>query len=85
MEDGDLRGKEMPRSRVLVITEKREFSGFLHKMSLDRRETDILNDERTFIHLTEVELRIKGEIPKEVPFVAVNKASIICVIPEEEY
>jgi hypothetical protein len=83
MEDRDLRDREMPRSRVLVITEKREFSGFLHTMSADRRETDILNDERKFIHLTEVELRIKGEIPKEVPFVAVNKSNIICVIPEE--
>ena len=83
MGDGDPRDREIPRSRVLVITEKREFSGFLHTMSPDRRETDVLNDERTFIHLTEVELRIKGEIPKEVHFVAVNKASIICVIPEE--
>ncbi|MDF1526638.1 MAG: hypothetical protein RRA15_10800 [bacterium] len=83
MGEGDLRDREMPRSRVLVITEKREFSGFLHRMSPDRRETDVLNDERTFIHLTDVELRIKGEIPKEVPFVAVNKSNIICVIPEE--
>ncbi|MCJ7501212.1 hypothetical protein MUP29_13260 [bacterium] len=84
MGDGDPRDRLMPRSRVMVVTEKREFSGFLHTMSPDRRETDILNDERTFIHLTEVELRIKGEVPKKVPFVAVNKASIICVIPEEE-
>jgi hypothetical protein len=83
MGDGDPRYREMPRSRVLVVTEKRDFSGFLHTMSPDRRETDVLNDEKTFIHLTEVELRVKGEIPKEVPFVAVNKASIICVIPEE--
>jgi hypothetical protein len=83
MGDGDPQDRKVPRSKVLVVTEKREFSGFLHTMSRNRRETDVLNDEKTFIHLTEVELRIKGEIPKEVPFVAVNKASIICVIPEE--
>ena len=73
-----------PRSRVLVVTENREFVGFLHTMSANRRETDVLNDEKTFIHLTEVEERIRGEIPKKVPFVAVNKANIIYVIPEED-
>jgi hypothetical protein len=83
MGDGDPRNKELPRSKVMVVTENREFSGFLHMISPDRRETDVLNDEKTFIHLTDVELRVKGEIPKEVPFVAVNKANIICVIPEK--
>jgi len=76
-------GSSLPRSRVMVITEEREFAGFLHTLTKDRRETDVLNDEKTFIHLTDVELRVKGEMPKKVPFVAVNKASIICVIPEE--
>ena len=82
---GDKKAKNLkqPGSRVLVVTEKREFSGFLHTLEADRRETDVLNDEKTFIHLTDVDLRIKGEIPKRVPFVAVNKTSIICVIPEE--
>ena len=84
MGDGHPMDREVPRSRVMVVTEKREFSGFLHTMSADRRETDVLNDEKTFIHLTDVELRLKGEMPKKVPFVAVNKASIICVIPEDE-
>ena len=84
MGDGDMRDREVARSKVMVVTENMEFSGFLHTMSADRRETDVLNDEKTFIHLTEVELKVKGEMPKEVPFVAVNKASIICVIPEEE-
>ena len=83
MTDGRAGDSKTPGSRVLVVTEHREFAGFLHTMSVDRRETDVLNDERAFIHLTEVEVRVKGEIPKEVPFVAVNKASIICVIPEE--
>jgi len=71
-------------SRVLVVTEQTEFVGFLHTLTADRRETDVLNDEKTFIHLTDVEVRAKGEVPKKVPFVAVNKASIIWVIPEEE-
>jgi hypothetical protein len=83
MGDGDRRKRAVPRSRIMVVTEKREFTGFLHTISADRRETDVLNDDKTFIHLTEVELKVKGEMPKEVPFVAVNKASIICVIPEE--
>ncbi len=82
---GDDRAEDLktPRSRVMVITEHLEFVGFLHTMSADRRETDVLNDEKSFIHLTEVEVRVKGEMPKNVPFVAVNKANIICVIPEE--
>ena len=71
------------RSRVTVVTQQREFVGFLHTGSADRRETEILNDERSFIHLTDVLVRIKGELPKKVPFVAVNKANIICVIPDE--
>jgi hypothetical protein len=53
-------------------------------MSADRRETDVLNDEKSFIHLTDVEIRVKGEMPKKVPFVAVNKTNILCLIPEEE-
>lgn len=72
-----------PRSRVLVVTEHREFAGFLHTMLPDRRETDVLNDEKAFIHLTDVLVRSRGDMPKKVPFVAVNKANIICVIPEE--
>ena len=71
-------------SRVMVVTEQTEFVGSLHTMTADRRETDVLNDEKTFVHLTDVEVRAKGEVPKRVPFVAVNKASIIWVIPEEE-
>ncbi len=78
-------GRE-PKTRVRVITEQREFAGFLHTTRMDRRETDVLNDEKSFIHLTEVEIRVKGERPsiRIVPFVAVNKSSIICVIPEEK-
>jgi len=73
---------EVLKTKVLVVTEQREFSGYLHRISSDQRETDVLNDERTFIHLTDVEVRVKGEIPtRDIPFVAVNKANIICVIP----
>ena len=73
------------KARVLVVTSQRKFSGYLHRSSADLRETDVLNDERTFIHLTDVEVRKKGEIPsKAVPFVAINKASIVYVIPAEE-
>ena len=82
--DRQARGSKTPRMKVMVVTEHREFAGYLHTMTADRRETDVLNDEKTFIHLTEVEVRVRGDMPKMVPFVAVNKASIICVIPEEE-
>ena len=83
MGEKELRGRTLPR-RVLVITEKNEFVGYLHTMTSDPRETDILNDEKRFVHLTDVEVRIEGDMPRTVPFVAVNKASIICVIPVEE-
>jgi hypothetical protein len=72
-----------PRSKVLVVTRHREFVGFLHTLSADRRESDVLNDDKTFLHMTDVEVRIKGGMNKNVPFVAVHKASIICVIPED--
>ena len=81
MGDEEPQDRKLLRSRVTVVTELREFEGFLHTMSADRRETDVLNDEKSFIHLTEVEIRVKGEMPKKVPFVAVNTASISCVIP----
>ena len=76
--------QKTPTSRVMVVTEHREFVGYLHTMSADRRETDVLNDQKSFVHLTDVEVRMKGEMPKNVPFVAVNKVSIICVIPDSE-
>lgn len=73
------------KARVLVVTSQRKFSGYLHRTSADLRETDVLNDERSFIHLTDVEVRKRGEIPsKAVPFVAINKASIVYVIPADE-
>ena len=73
------------KTKVLVITDQNEFSGYLHRLSPDRRETDILNDEKLFIHLTDVVYRTRGAVPtKKVPFVAVNKASIVFVIPLEE-
>ncbi|MDF1536991.1 MAG: hypothetical protein P1S46_10935 [bacterium] len=75
---------EGTRSRVLVVTEQREFAGFIHRMSANQRETDVLNDEKPFIHLTQVEIRTRERPPLKVPFVAINKSSIICVIPEEQ-
>ena len=78
---------EIFKTKVLIVTEQYEFSGYLHRMSADRRETDILNDERMFVHITDVVARIRGEVPtKRVQFVAINKANILFVIPlEEEY
>ena len=74
------------KSRVFVITEQYEFLGDVHLINLDRRETDVLNDNKPFIHLTDVDVKIKGDENKhrKVPFVAVNKRSIICVIPLEQ-
>jgi hypothetical protein len=73
------------KTKVLVITEQNEFSGYLHRLSPDRRETDILNDDKLFIHLTDVVYRTRGEVPtKRVPFVAVNKSNIVFVIPLQE-
>lgn len=71
-------------SKVFVITEHYEFIGMLHLINLDRRESDVLNDEKPFMHLTDVEVRVKNSKKKShVPFVAVNKKNIICVIPFE--
>jgi hypothetical protein len=75
---------EETRSRVLVVTEQRELAGFIHRPSHNQRETDVLNDEKPFIHLTQVEIRTGERPAQQVPFVAVNKASIIFVIPEED-
>ena len=75
---------EETKARVLVVTEQREFAGFIHRINANTRETDVLNDEKPFIHLTQVEIRTKERAPQKVPFVAVNKSSIICVIPEEQ-
>lgn len=74
------------KSRVFVITEQYEFLGDLHLINLDRRETDVLNDNKPFIHLTDVDVKIKGNETKrrKVQFVAVNKQNIICVIPLEQ-
>jgi hypothetical protein len=74
------------KSRVFVITEQYEFLGDIHLINLDRRETDVLNDNKPFIHLTDVDVKIKGTENKRrhVPFVAVNKRNIICVIPLEQ-
>ncbi len=70
------------RSRIVVITERYEFIGNMHLVNLDRRESDVLNDDKPFLHLTEVEVRIRTEKrTTRIPFVAVNKRSIICVIP----
>jgi hypothetical protein len=75
---------EETRSRVLVVTEQKEFSGYIHRVNSNQRETDVLNDDKPFIHLTQVEIRTRERQPQKVPFVAVNKSSIICVIPEED-
>ena len=70
------------KSKVFVITEHYEFIGLLHLVNIDRRESDVLNDEKPFIHLTDVEVRVKTTSKaSQVPFVAINKRNIICVIP----
>jgi hypothetical protein len=72
------------KSKVFVITEQYEFIGFLHLINMDRRESDVLNDDKPFIHLTDVEVRVKKtNKTRMVPFVAVNKRNVVCVIPFE--
>ncbi|GBE15754.1 MAG TPA: hypothetical protein ENH32_05790 [Proteobacteria bacterium] len=72
------------KSKVFVITEHYEFIGLLHLVNIDRRESDVLNDEKPFIHLTDVEVRVKATgKSSQVPFVAINKRNVICVIPFE--
>jgi hypothetical protein len=69
-------------SKVFVVTELYEFVGTLHLINLDRRESDVLNDEKPFIHLTGVSIKDKKTGKNhDVPFAAINKKSIICVIP----
>ncbi|NOY87500.1 MAG: hypothetical protein GXP52_09430 [Deltaproteobacteria bacterium] len=70
------------KSKVFVITEHYEFIGLLHLININRRESDVLNDGKPFIHLTDVEVRVKSTgKSSQVPFVAINKRNIICVIP----
>ncbi|UCF31959.1 MAG: hypothetical protein JSV26_06040 [bacterium] len=70
------------KSKIFVITEKYEFIGYLHLINIDRRESDVLNDDKPFLHLTDVEVRVKDtKKTSHVPFVAVNKKNVICVIP----
>ncbi len=69
-------------SRVFVVTELYEFIGQLHLVNLERRESDVLNDEKPFIHLTDVTIKDKTTGKStSVPFAAVSKKGIICVIP----
>jgi hypothetical protein len=75
---------EETRSRVLVVTGLREFAGFIHRVNANQRATDVLNDDKPFIHLTDVEIKTRERPIQKVPFVAVNKSSIICVIPQED-
>ncbi len=46
-----------------------------------RRLTDVLNDERGFISMTEVE---ENENPRKIPFIAIQKTSVesVTIIPE---
>lgn len=46
-----------------------------------KRLTDVLNDERAFVALTEVE---ENENPRKIPFLAVQKGAIesVTIIPE---
>ena len=46
-----------------------------------RRLTDVLNDERDFIAMTEVE---ENENPRKIPFVAIQKKAVeaVTIIPE---
>ena len=73
------------RSKVFVVTLQYEFVGHLHLINLDRRESDVLNDSKPFVHLTDAEIKVKktGKSSK-VPFVAINKQSIICVVPMDD-
>jgi hypothetical protein len=69
-------------SRVFVVTEYFEFVGTLHLVNLERRESDVLNDDKPFIHLTDVKIKDKAtDKNTRVPFAAINKKGIICVIP----
>ncbi|MDP3939460.1 MAG: hypothetical protein Q8R92_15175 [Deltaproteobacteria bacterium] len=46
-----------------------------------KRLTDVLNDERGFISMTEVE---ENENPRKIPFIAIQKTSVesVTIIPE---
>jgi hypothetical protein len=46
-----------------------------------KRLTDVLNDERTFVAMTEVE---ENENPRKIPFIAISKNCVeaVVIIPE---
>jgi hypothetical protein len=46
-----------------------------------KRLTDVLNDDRMFVNMTEVE---ETDNPRKIPFVAIHKGSVetVTIIPE---
>jgi hypothetical protein len=46
-----------------------------------KRLTDVLNDDRMFLAMTEVE---ETDNPRKIPFLAIHKGAVesVCIIPE---
>ncbi len=65
-------GRHQP---VVITTPRGRLQGFLYIPELKRRLSEILNDERTFLPLTDV-VNEEGE---KMEYLAINKTAIITV------
>jgi len=70
--------------RALVQTTTHLIQGNVHVRS-DNRLIDELDQDETFLAITEASIFGSGEEPhREVPFIAVSRAQIVWVAPENE-
>lgn len=65
-------GRHQP---VIITTPQGEVRGFLYVPELKRRLSEILNDERDFLPLTDVE----SEDGQKIAYLAINKRFVITV------
>ncbi len=75
--------EEQRRIRVHTV-EGTDIRGFLYLegTSFERRVSTVMNDSRTFIALTDIEIFIKGRRVSRADFICVNKSSIAYVMED---
>ncbi len=75
--------EEHRRIRVHTV-EGTDIRGFLYLegTSFERRVSTVMNDSRTFIALTDIEIFIKGRRVSRADFICVNKSSIAYVMED---
>lgn len=70
---------------VKIFSANYIFEGNVHLINQQKRVTEIINDSRTFINLTDVKITSKTEKKSYiVPFLAINKNIIDFIIQSSE-